>query len=46
MAACICQILKYGYKKSLIRTKEGEVKWAPTKKLHRESFASSACVIL
>ena len=40
------QILKYGYKKSLIRTKEGEVKWAPTKKLHRESFASSACVIL
>ena len=40
------QILKYGYKKSLIRTKEGEVKWVPTKKLPSSSFASSACVVL
>ena len=44
--ACACQILKYGYKKSMVRTKEGEVKWVPTKRLPSSSFATSACVVL
>ena len=45
-AALAVQILKYNYKKSMVRTKDGEVKWVPTNTIPSASFASSACVVL
>ena len=39
-------VLQYNYKKSLIRTKEGETKWVATKTIPKEVFKSAACAIL
>ena len=39
-------VLKYTYKKTLLRTAEGETKWVPTDTVPKEVFQSSACVIL
>ena len=39
-------VLQYNYKRTLIRTKEGEAKWVATKTIPKEVFKSAACVIL